>query len=225
MTIVLVVVVAGVGGWYFWSHPISTAAPAATTSGATVATVNGTPITQSQLAAAEAQAAVQYGPGATSTEAQAQIQSAALNSLIGRELVAQAAQRAGIAASATDVDTQLAAAKAQFQTPDEYQQALTAQGLTEDALRAQISEDLTLQAFLEQQLHLSAATTTEAEIQAAYNQVVAGQTNAPTLASVRDQIAQALVQQKQQASVNAYIDQLRAAADVQILIATSTPGA
>lgn len=227
MTVVAVVIVAAAGGWYFWSHPMNYfgGTPAASTNASDpVATVNGTPITRGQLTTAETQIAAQ-NPNATSTAAQVQIQSSALDSLIGRELLLQAAAKAGVTASSTQVEAQLAAAKAQFPTQDAYQQALTAQGLTEDALRAQISGDLTLQAFLGAQLNLSSATTTEAEIRAAYAQASSTQANMPPLAQVHDQIAQYLVQQKQQAAVAAYVQQLRATADIKILIATSTTSA
>jgi hypothetical protein len=88
-----------------------------------------------------------------------------------------------------------------------------------------ISNNLVINAYLEQQLNLSTATATPAEIRTAYEQVVAQRTGTttPPLSAVRDQVAQMVVQQKQQDSVNAYVAQLRSAANIQILIATSTP--
>ena len=216
---VVIVVVVAAAGWYLLSVHSS--------GNATVATVNGTPITRSQLTASESQLASQQGLSATSTAAQAEFQSDALNLLIGQTLIEQAAQQAGITASSSEVDTQVASAKAQFSTPAAYEQALAAQGITETDLRTQISNNLVINAYLQKQLSLSSTTATNAEIQAAYTQVAAqqqpGATPLQPLAQVRSQVEQMVVQQKEQNIVNAYVAQLRAAANVQILIATSTP--
>ena len=221
---VVIIVVAVAAGWYVLSRH---AANGALGANETVAMVNGTPITRGQLTALESQMAAQQGEAATSTLVQVQFQSAALNSLIGTALLKQAAQQATITASSTEVDAQLASAKGQFSSQSDYQKALAAQGMTESDLRAQISDTLVINTYLEQQLHLSTATATDAEIQTLYKQLAAQQTgtSTPPLSKVRDQVAQMVVQQKQQDSVNAYVAQLRAAANVQILIATSTPAA
>jgi SurA N-terminal domain len=215
MWAVIIVVIVAAAGWYFLSGHAS----------GTVATVNGTPITRSQLTAAELQIAAQQGVTATSTAVQAQFQPDALNLLIGQTLIEQAAQKAGIMASSTVVDAQLAATKAQFSATSDYEKALAARGMTENDLRLAITNNIVINAYLEQQLNLATATATPAEIQAVYKQVAAQQagTTIQPLSAVRDQVAQMIVQQKQQDSINAYVSQLRAAANVQILIATSTP--
>ena len=217
MWAIIIVVIVAAAGWYFLSGHTNE----------TVATVNGTPITRSQLTASESQIAMQQGLTSTSTAVQAQFQSDALNLLIGQALIEQAAQKAGITASSTEVATQLAATKAQFSAPSDYEKALAAREMTENDLRSAIADNLVINAYLEQQLDLSTATATPAEIQAAYKQVASQQTGTttPPLSAVRDQVAQMVVQQKQQDSINAYVAQLRSTANIQILIATSTPAA
>lgn len=215
LAVIVLAVVVG-AGWYVLSKPT-------TAGGKTVAIVNGTAITQSQLQSEETQIGAQMGATGTST---ALFQDAALNALIGTTLLKQAAAKAGYTASSTAVATQLAAVKSQFKTVQDYQNALKAQNLTETQLRVQIADNLVIGQFLQHQLNLSAATATEAEIQAAYTSEVAQQptsTNTPKLAAVHDQIAQMIVQQKQQQAVAQYINQLRAGAQVKILISTSTP--
>jgi hypothetical protein len=213
--VIIVVIVAA--GWYLLSGKGNISA-------ATVATVNGTSITRDQLTSLESQMATQQGLVATSTAVQAQFQTVALDSLIGQALIEQEAKKAGVTASSTAVDTQLASIKAQFASDSAYQQALTDQKMTETDLRAQISKNVLLNTYLEQKLNLSAATTTDAEIQAAYKLVKSQQTGTvPPLAQVRSQIVSMIVQQKQQDAITAYVAQLRSTADIKILIATSTP--
>lgn len=219
-SVIVLAVVAAVG-WYALSRhtAIGPNEP--------VATVNGESITRGQLTAQESQFAAQQGLSATSTEAQAQFQSVALESLIGQTLLKQAAQKAGITASSTIVASQIASAKASFSTLDEYKNELAARGMTEDILRTNIGINLILNEYLERQLHLSAATSTDAEIKTLYDQVSAQQAGnpVPPLSQVRDQIAQMVVQQKQRERIDEYVAQLRKTADVKILIATSTPAA
>jgi hypothetical protein len=214
----VILVAAGAVGWYL----IGSGSGAA--SGKTVALVNGTAITQAELASIERQFAVQQGLSATSTPLD-QFQSAALNTLIGTTLLKQEAAAAGITASSTEVEAQLTQAKARFSTTQAYQQALADQGLTEDTLRAQIADNLVIDAYLQQKLNLAEATATEAEIKQVYDSQTKGATNVPPLSQVHDQIAQYITQQEQQQMVSQYVSQLRSSADVQILIATSTPAA
>lgn len=216
---VAVVVVLGVASWYVLSHGgVAGMAGASATSSVAVATVNGEKVTRGDLDTAEGQLSEQEGVEATTTEAQAQLQSQAMDSLVGRVLLRQAAHAAGVVASSTEVDAQLASAKSQFASDAEYQQALAQEGLTEAELTQRISDDVLINDYLEQTLSLSKVTATNAEIQAAYNAAVAGQTGMPALADVRDQVEQSVIQQKQGELVNAEIAKLRAAGQVQILI-------
>jgi len=214
IAVVLVVLLAAAGGWYYFSSGKS-AAPAG--AGDTVATVNGENIVRSDLTAAEAQITAQQG-AATTSDAQAQVQSQALDSLISQKLLAQAAKQAGVTASSTEVAAQLQAEKAQFKDDASYQQALVAQGMTEADLEAQITANVAIDDYLYQTLNLSSVTASDAEIQAAYNAAIVGQTNVPALADVRDQVEQSVIQQKQQTLVQAQVQKLRSAADVKILI-------
>jgi hypothetical protein len=220
----IAVVLIAVGVWYFTSSghgmpgSAATTTTAAVTTNDTVATVNGTPIMRNKLVATEAQITTQLGVTASTSAQQAQLQTQALDSLIGQVLLSQAASAAGITASSTLVDAQIQAAKTQLGSDTAYQQALAAQGMTEADLRTQIASGLAINTYLEQQLKLSAITATDAEITAAYKQVAAAQTGVPPLAQVKAQVKQSVIQQKQQVLINAQVQKLRATADVKILI-------
>ena len=215
---VIVLALVSALGWYALSRP------AAASPGEAVATVNGEALTRAQLTAEESLFASQQGLSATSTAAQAQFQSGALDALVSQALLAQAARQAGVTASSTLVDEQLASAKSSFSSTAEYEKALAARGMTEQDLRSQISENLIVNAYLGQQLRLASTTATDAEVQSLYAQLAAGQsgTTTPPLSQVRSQVEQMVIRQKQQASVAALVAQLRSKADIRILIATST---
>ena len=214
---VVVVLVLVAGGWYYVSSG-KFAQPAGAPAAADnpVATVNGENIVQSRLAAAESQIMAQQGT--TTTLTQVQVRAQALDSLIAQALLRQAAQKAGITASSTQVDAEVQANKTQLGGEDAYQQALTAQGMTEEDLRAQISASLIIQTYLIQTLNLSAVAASDAEVKAAYDQVAAQQTGVPPLAQVKDQVKALVIQQKQQQLIDAQVQKLRAEGDVKVLI-------
>lgn len=216
-TVIAVVIIGGGLAWYLLGGTGGASAA--------VATVNGTAITRGELDTMESQIATQSGLSATSTAVRSQFESAALESLIGQQLLIQAARQAGYAASSTAVDTQVAQAKSQFKSQSEFDSALATQGLTESQFRERVSENLTIRNYLDNKLALSSATATPKEIQAAYDNIAQSSSNTPPLSQVRDQVAQLVVQQKQQKLVGDFISQLRAKADVKILISTSTPAA
>ena len=215
---VVAVIVLGVGGWYVFAH----GAPGMG-GGSAVATVNGENIMQSDLTSTEAQLAAQQGVGATTTADRAPFVAAALDSLVSQVLLRQAAVKAGITASTTAIDTQLQSIKSQFKTDAEFKQALASRLTTEAQLRTQIQNNLVIQMYLSHAIDPSSATTTEAEIKAAYDSVAAHQPNVPPLATVHAQVAQMLMQQKQQKLLLDHIAKLRAEGNVKILISTSTP--
>jgi len=219
---VIVLLIIGAGGWYLVSsgtldlskfmQPKATESSTATT----VATVNGENVSNAQLSVAVAQINAQNGTSTITTPAQ--VQSQALDSLIAQALLAQAVKKSGIVASSTQVEAQIQAAKTQLGSQAAYEQALAAQGITEETFRAQLSSDLAMQAYLNQTLNLLAVTATDAEIQTAYKQASEQQTDVPPLSQVRDQVQKFVIQQKQQQLVNAQIEKLRSEGDVKILI-------
>ena len=217
---VVAVVLVGVGGWYAFTSgsPGKGGGPAAAGAAATVAVVNGENIPRNQLDAVKAQLAAGQGQVATTTAAQAALEKQALDSVIGRTLLLQAATQAGFTASTTAVDAQIEAAKAQLGGQAGFDSMLVQQDLTEEGLRVQISENLAIQAYLEQELHLSTLTATDAEVEAAYDQVSAGQQGLPALSEVKEQMKQLVLGQKQQQLIMAQVEKLRAAGSVHIII-------
>ena len=213
--VAVVLVVAG--GWYAYSHRSAGVAGVAN-AGQPVATVDGVAITRGELNQAEMQLAAGQGLSATSTDAKAQFESQALDSLISRQLLIAAAQKAGVTASSTAVNTQLEAAVAQAGGQDNFNKLLASQGLTQAQAQKQLSEDLMIQQYLAQTLNLSSTTVTEADIQAAYDKAAAGQKNVPKLSQVHDQVKQMVLAQKQQEAVMSLVAQLKASADIKTLI-------
>jgi FKBP-type peptidyl-prolyl cis-trans isomerase (trigger factor) len=209
------------GGWYAYSNNLipSFRGSAQKDPNAVVARVNGVDITRASLSQSETQVAAAQGVDLASLdqESRAQLQTAALDNLIVQILVGQAIAQAEVSASDEEVATQIETIKGQFVDTAAYQAALVAQSMTEADLRAQLVGDLTRQKYFKEILSLDAVTATEEEIRALYDQVAAVQ-DVPPLEETYDEVETAVIQQKQQALVNAHVAELRATADIEILI-------
>jgi hypothetical protein len=211
--------VIGVGGWYAVAKgPIGGLAAVGGTSA--VATVNGTAISQADLERKERQVAQsqKLDLASTTAEQKASIQKTSLDSLIGHELLKQAAVSAGITASTTEIDAQVAAIKTQLGGDEAFKAALTKEGITEEMFRSQVADDFAVQTYLSRTINPASVEVTDAEAKAAYEQLSAGQQGVPPYDQVKDQVKQMVQQQKSQQLVQAEVDRLRAAADVKVLI-------
>jgi len=185
-----------------------------------VAVVNGEELSRIDFEALQSQIAAQQGFDLISIDVQtkAQVESQALDALVSQALLKQAAANKGVVASEEDVDEQIQTVKSQFESEALFETALTAQGMTEDDLRSQARTDIAAKAYLEQELSLSSVAVTDEEVEAVYRQATVGQEEAPPLEEAREQLEGMAIQQKQQTLIANLLQQLRAEADIQILI-------
>lgn len=214
-TIISLVVIAAVvaGAWYFVSNRDGA-------QGEPVAVVNGENITASQLEDLQSQIAAEQGTTleALDENTRAQVRTQALDVLISRTLLKQAAANAGVSVSAEDVAAQFDAIKGQFESDSAFQSTLTAEGLTEKTLRDQVKQDMTIQAYLRQELDLESITVTDEEIAQAYEAAIQGAEEVPPLEEVRDQVEQLVRGQKEQVLITQHVQELRENAEVEVLI-------
>jgi len=135
-----------------------------------VADVNGVSIPQSQLESQfEAVSSSQQFAGAfdkSNPEQRLEVERQIIVGLIQQELIRQEGKRLGIDVTAAQVDQQLAQVKSQFQSEDQFQQALKDNKLTMESLREQIRNQVLLQQV--RQRVTGNVTATDQEISQAY---------------------------------------------------------
>lgn len=216
---VVVVLLLGLGAWYLIDMQTGSGTGAAS-GNEPVAIVNGEEISRADFNTLQTQIAMQQGvdPSTLDAQMQAQLQTQAADVIVSQALLRQAAARAGITATEEAVNTQLETIKTQFGSEAAYEEAIATEGITEEELRAQIQTDLATRAYLEQELDLSSVTATDAEIQRLYEEAVAGAEDAPPLTEVHEQVEAMVIQQKQQQLVAGLLADLRAEADIEMLI-------
>lgn len=211
ITLIIIVVIVVVAGYFIISNQ----------AGAAVAVVNGENITQSEyndyynqlVASATAQ-----GQSATTTEAQAALKQQAINDLVAETLLLQEANKAGITANTSDVQSALNQNKSQFSDNAAFESALKSRGFTDATFEDTLTKQNIIQQLLNEKLDIASATATPAEITSLYDQVAASNKNVPPLSQVRDQVAAQIVQQKQQQLISNYVAQLKASSTVDILL-------
>lgn len=225
----VVAVVAGAvvvaGGWYLVSSgrvQLGGDSVVRDNAGDVVARVNREEITRDTLDAFIAQTVATQGSDVASLDAEvlSAFERDAVETLISQALLRQAATVSSMNVSAEDVEGQVSAIVSQFENRDAFAAALTAQGLTEEDFRVQVEMDIATQAFLNERLDLDSLVATEEEVTALYAQLAAGGGDGemPALAEVREQVESLVIQQKQQGLLNELVEELRAEADIEVLM-------
>jgi hypothetical protein len=217
---VAVLMIGGALAWYvFLSGSFEPNSASSGNDNGPVAIVNGQEISRTDFNDLSEQNASQQGFDLSSLDAEMrkQFETEIVNALISQTLLEQAANNSGVTAASADVDTQMDIIKSQFETEEEFEIALLAEGITVEELRTLISQDLAIQAYLQKELNLSVISATEEEIEEVYGQAAAVQ-EVPPFEEVRDQVKILVIQQKQQELRDEFVAKLRTQAEIKIFI-------
>lgn len=183
-----------------------------------VATVNGVEIAKSAYESQLASAITTLKARGVNTDDATQltqIKNQVLTDLINNEVLNQAVIASGVTATADEVEKQVQALIAQVGGADKFAGELVKANLTEAQLRDNISKQLAAQKYLLTKVDVSKAVASEEEITKFYNDNVKGQTGAPALKDVKEQIRQQIVNTKQQQLVLAYVETLKVGAKIE----------
>lgn len=221
--IVLILILAAVGAFLYFSSD-GTMGDGGDVNGASengdeatgaVAIVNGEEIPRSTYDNIYAQLQTMAG-GQASAE---QLQQEALDTVINDELLLQAIAEANVTVDDAEVDQQIQSLVEQSGGEEAFNEQLAAANLSREELRAQVREQLQAEQFIATNVALDDIDVSEEAVTDFYDQIVAANGEAVgSLEDLRVQIEQQLVSQEQRALVQAFLDELRAEADVEILI-------
>ena len=188
-----------------------------------VAEVNGVAITKETLENIATQISTMYaqqGMNLSDLAIASEVRTQALESVINAEVLSQAAAAAGTSVEAATIEEELASVQAQFPDEATFAAELEAAGITLDELRADVTEQLTVNTYIMNTEEFTAVPAiTDEEAREFYDQSVAGATGeVPAFEEVRPQIDAQLTQQKQQEAVSGLVEKLRAEATVDVKI-------
>lgn len=184
-----------------------------------VATVGDLIITQDELNQSLEQAealATQQGLDITNDEARVVLEEQALDALINTKILVAAAAEADFSVTDEEIDAQIETVAAQFGSVEGLLAQAQTLGLDEDALREDIGEQLTVDAYLRSVVDIEAITATPEEVQEVYDELTAAGQELPPLAEIQAGIEAQIVSQKQQEAIVEHIDSLRTETTVEI---------
>ncbi|RPK14892.1 SurA N-terminal domain-containing protein [Priestia endophytica] len=192
-----------------------------------VATVNGQKILGSDynMALSTSQSQMQqFGQDPTSKEAAKQIKKQTLDGLVNQELISQDAAKKGYKATDEEIQKELDEVKKPYKTDKEFNKALKEADLNLDDLKAQISDVVQTNKYVEKEI--PKGTVTDKQIQDTYDQQVQQlkqsdskqQQEVPKLEDVKPQIKQSLEEQNQQENLMNKVNELKKDGKVDVKI-------
>jgi len=185
-----------------------------------VAVINGEVITESELAVARtqlAQAATAQGADPADPAVQASIRSQALDLIIGTTLLMQTAEAEGVVVSDEEVSQRLAEIEADAGGAEILADRMAEFGITMETLESDIRSELIISLLLDSVVSAEDIVISDEDITSAYEGASAPGVELPPLEEVRAQIETQLQQVEGQALIEAYVNELRANADIEII--------
>lgn len=165
-----------------------------------------------------AQSAAAQGFDVNDSTIQTQIQTQALTSLINTELLLQAARDDGVTVSDADVQTEYETVAQSLGGEGALQTQLANNNITEEELRADITNQLAIRAYISAQLSSASVDATGEEVTEVYNQLALSGYELPELSTIETAIGERLRAEKERGFVFSLIDSLREGATIEILI-------
>ena len=150
----------------------------------------------------------------------AEIEKRLVDELVNTELLLQQSAEAGVTVDETAVENQYQQIISQFGSEEAFVSELASSHIDLTEVKQDIREQLTIQAFLGQNISDEDISVTEEEITAFYDNLADMQNNEdlPKLDDIRPQIEEQLAQQKTNQLVDGLINSLRAQAEIETLL-------
>ncbi len=185
-----------------------------------VAVVNGEKINNAELELSmqqQMQIAASQGVDTTDPSIMSEVRSQATDMLVNTMLLRQTAVEQGIAATDEEVFGRIE----ELETAAGGAEVLAARmeefDITKETFEADVRSELTILSLLDKLFDGADVSVSEEETATIYNNAVESGAEVPPLAEVRAQIEAQVQQTKEQSVVDQYIQELRAAADIEIL--------
>ena len=186
-----------------------------------VAVINGQTITRAEfnrIRQQVVQSVQQQGMDINDPQVQSQINAQATETLINTELIRQAAAAAGASATDAEVDARYAEIVEAVGGVDALQASLAQLGLTEESLRSDVEQELVIEQYLEENLDRDSLAVSDQEVNELYEMSGGAEAGLPPVEDVRPQIEQQILANKEQELIGELLEQLRAEAEIELLI-------
>ncbi len=182
---------------------------------AVVATVNRTAITRGELDKKIDQVRRSLEPGAPDPTQDASFELQLLEDLINLKLLTMVAKEKNYTVTDDEVEAEKVLLIEQFGGEESLNAQLEQLGISEDELRESMRDEIMIRKLLEDETDIETISVSDEEIQATYEMAVGDTEDAPPLEEVAELIRSELVNQKTVQIVEAYINEVRAEAEIE----------
>jgi hypothetical protein len=202
-------VIVAVGGYYGYEYMTVPVA----------AVVNGEKITVAELeenVAMMMKGAELQGIDVNDPAIQEEVRTQALTNLVNNELLLGAARRAGVGNNEAAVQSAYNDLVTELGGEETLKERMATVGLSPETLMSNISDRLTVDAYIEAETDIENTVITDEEIGAYLAQIQTDGVTLPPLEEIRPQIEATLIAEKQQAIVDALLEKLRSEAKIEM---------
>ncbi len=189
--------------------------------GETVATVDGTTITRSEIEGGMEQMKMMYqmqGQEVT-PEIEDQLRQSVLNELISEALILDEAERQGFEVSEEEIEEQYESIVQQYEGEEALEEILQQEGMSKEDLEEDIARQLTVQNFLDEQtekaLDEKDIEVSEEDKKALYEQMEEQDPDLPDFEEMKPQLRENLIQEERQDIIMQLVDDLREDATIE----------
>lgn len=194
---------------------------ALTTNNKPVATVNGTSINRSDYDSSLKQLvdmAAQQGASTTDETALASYKTQAIETLVNGELLRQSAIAEGMTATPEAIDARFKQIEEGIGGAETLKAKMAEFNITEKILRRDIENEIIIQQLFDKKFSFADSEVTDEEVNKFYADLGGEKAGLPPLKDVRDKVVEQIRQNRQQDAVSKYIEELRAKAEIKVLI-------
>ncbi len=186
-----------------------------------VALVNGVKISREDYDSSMNQLllmAAEQGADTTDSGVVASFSAQAIDTLVNGELLRQAAIEAGMEATAEAVDKRYGEIEAGLGGKEQLQARMVEFSISDETLRRDISNEILIQGLFDEKLTSDDTEITNEEIESFYTELGGEEAGLPPLNEVVTELTEQIKINRQQEEVAIYLEELRAMAEIEILI-------
>jgi len=184
-----------------------------------VATVNGANVIRSELDRKIQQLKAARPAGAQDTTIDDGFELRVLDELVNLKLLRAAAEKKGLTVTDAEVQEKIDGLVKTFGGTEALANQLNAVGLTPEELKENIHNEILIRALVDGETDIKSVTVSDAEIKTRYQQMASSTTgDVPTLEQAHDMVRDGILQEKNAAIIQSYIDLLRKDADIKVLL-------
>ncbi|MBP6881784.1 MAG: SurA N-terminal domain-containing protein [Candidatus Pacebacteria bacterium] len=183
-----------------------------------VAIVNGEDIINADLKISVeqfSQMAAAQGVDTTSAKSQSELRNQALEVLINTTLLKQEAVTRAVTVTDEEVGSRIDAIREEVGGAEVLAERMESLGLTEEKLRADVKDELTIQKLLDQVFEEANIQITEEEVASVYEGAGGAGAGLPALEEVRAQVEAQIKASKEQAAIDDFLTKLKEKAKIE----------